>query len=135
MYPADLHHMTGWIIRDMSAGNNTFALCSEDKCVTWGQAQYGELGYGVGGKKSSANPDVVPSLTGIHTYRVACGMGHTLFLVDAAKADKFETFTSTVTHAEEQAAADKKGESKMGKKRATGLASKGGVKKAGAKKK
>lgn len=46
-----------------------------------GQAQNGELGYGPNGKKSSANPDKVYALEGVHTHQVACGIGHTLFLV------------------------------------------------------
>lgn len=46
-----------------------------------GQAQNGELGYGPTGKKSSANPDKVQALEGVHTHQVACGIGHTLFLV------------------------------------------------------
>lgn len=46
-----------------------------------GQAQNGELGYGPAGKKSSANPDKVYALEGVHTHQVACGIGHTLFLV------------------------------------------------------
>ena len=46
-----------------------------------GQAQNGELGYGPTGKKSSANPDKVHALEGVHTHQVACGIGHTLFLV------------------------------------------------------
>ena len=46
-----------------------------------GQAQNGELAYGPAGKKSSANPDKVYALEGVHTHQVACGIGHTLFLV------------------------------------------------------
>ena len=46
-----------------------------------GQASNGELGYGPAGKKSSANPDKVQALEGVHTHQVACGIGHTLFLV------------------------------------------------------
>ena len=95
MYPTDLHTLQGWVVRDMAAGNVTYALCSDDKCVTWGQAQYGELGYGPGGKKSSANPDLVKSLQGITTYRVACGMGHTMFVIDPnADLSKFPVFNS-----------------------------------------
>ncbi len=55
--------------------------------ITWGGASYGELGYGPKGKKSSANPEKVPSLEGIKVLSVACGTGHTLFLADAAAAD------------------------------------------------
>lgn len=87
--------LQGWVVRDMSAGNVTYALCADEKCVTWGQAQYGELGYGPGGKKSSANPDIVPALDGVKTMRVACGMGHTMFVVDpSTDMSKFPVFRS-----------------------------------------
>ena len=35
-----------------------------------GQANYGELGYGANGKKSSANPGKVDSLEGVKTQQV-----------------------------------------------------------------
>lgn len=44
---------------------------------------YCELGYGPGGKKSSANPDKCPSLEGITCYQVAMGFGHSVFLMNA----------------------------------------------------
>ena len=46
-----------------------------------GHATNGELAYGPGGKKSSAQPDKVPALEGVDTYAVAAGQAHTLFLV------------------------------------------------------
>jgi hypothetical protein len=57
---------------------------AQTSTITWGGASYGELGYGPGGKKSSANPDKVPSLEGLKVLSVACGAGHTVFLLDAA---------------------------------------------------
>ncbi len=36
-----------------------------------GQANYGELGYGANGKKSSANPGKVDSLEGVKTQQVS----------------------------------------------------------------
>jgi len=133
MYPIDLHSLSGWVLRDLSAGNVTYACCADDKCVTWGQAQYGELGYGPGGKKSSANPDLVPSLSGVKTMRVACGMGHTLFVVHPdTDLTKFPVFKTTATHEEEAAVAKQKEASAKGKKRtasgAVGKASKKGKK-------
>ena len=56
---------------------------AQTSTITWGGASYGELGYGPKGKKSSANPDKVPSLEGLKVLSVACGAGHTLFLADA----------------------------------------------------
>ena len=112
MYPKPFLELSGWMPRAFSAGAVTFAICSEARCccrvhiaphrarmpshaacgrsraqtstITWGGASYGELGYGPKGKKSSANPDKVPSLEGLKVLSVACGAGHTLFLADAA---------------------------------------------------
>ena len=112
MYPKPFLDLSGWMPRVFSAGAVTFALCSEARrgaaprlaraasisshaagspdplaqtsTITWGGASYGELGYGPTGKKSSANPDKVPSLEGLKVLSVACGAGHTLFLADAA---------------------------------------------------
>lgn len=47
-----------------------------------GHAQNGELAYGKTGKKSSANPDTVKALEGAECYQTACGIGHTLFLME-----------------------------------------------------
>jgi hypothetical protein len=40
----------------MACGPSTFAVAAERSVITWGQATNQELGYGEGGKKSSANP-------------------------------------------------------------------------------
>ena len=81
------HHLTsisqGWNLRSFACGNTTFAVAGEDAAVTWGQgAGQGELGYGPTGPKSSANPKKVETLSEKHCIQVACGVGHTLFLMD-----------------------------------------------------
>jgi len=93
MYPSPLMDLQGWKLRDFSCGNVTFAGCAEKSAVTWGGGMYGELGYGPKGKKSSANPDLVPALEGKTTRRVACGNGYTLFLVDKDEAKDLPKFT------------------------------------------
>ena len=93
MYPSPLMDLQGWTLRDFACGNVTFAACAEKSAVTWGGGAYGELGYGPKGKKSSANPDLVPSLEGKTTRRVAAGNGYTLFLVDKEDAKDLPTFT------------------------------------------
>jgi len=40
----------------MACGPSTFAVAAEKSVITWGAATNQELGYGEGGKKSSANP-------------------------------------------------------------------------------
>lgn len=81
-----------------------------------GKGEYGELGYGPKGKKSSANPDKVPSLAGLTTQQVACGIGHTLFLVDAEQVGDMPVWENT--NEEQPAAAD--GPAKGGKRKAAG---------------
>lgn len=93
MYPVPFMELQGWVMRDFASGGVTFAACAEKSAVTWGGGAYGELGYGPKGKKSSANPDLVPSLEGKTTRRVACGNGYTLFLVDKEDAKDLPSFT------------------------------------------
>ena len=81
MFPMPQMDLQGWVLRDFASGAVTFATCANESAVTWGAGGYGELGYGPNGKKSSACPDLVPSLEGKRTIMVACGLGQTLFLV------------------------------------------------------
>jgi len=90
-------NLSGWRIRSMSFGNESFGISADankeprrpwtEGCesvphvIMWGNAKYGELGFGAG-KKSSANPDTVKTLTGVMCKSVSCGMGHTTFLLD-----------------------------------------------------
>lgn len=95
MYPKPLMDLAGWNVHSLASGGTTFAAAAsstiapntpnertERQTVTWGHALHGELGYGVGGKKSSANPDVVPALVGAKTLQVSMGSAHSLFLVE-----------------------------------------------------
>lgn len=95
MYPKPLMDLAGWNVHSLASGGTTFAAAAsstvapgtpsertERQTVAWGHALHGELGYGVGGKKSSANPDVVPGLVGAKTLQVAMGAAHSLFLVE-----------------------------------------------------
>ena len=58
--------LVGWNIRSFACGGTTFAVAADTSTITWGGAQYGELGYGDAGKKSSANPAKARSLA--HPY-------------------------------------------------------------------
>lgn len=95
--PFPVQDLAGWRIRSMAFGHESFVIAADankeprrpwvEGCdsmphvITWGTSKYGELGYG-GSKKSSANPDVVQSLTGKMVKQVAAGVGHTLFLIE-----------------------------------------------------
>lgn len=83
MYPQPVLDLQGWTLRHLACGNTTFAAVGETSTITWGNGAYGELGYGPKGQKSSANPKLVDDLEGKLVHQVACGTGHTLFLIDA----------------------------------------------------
>ena len=88
MYPTPYMELAGWDIRSLSCGATTFGCAAsadgENSTITWGATSgFGELGYGEGGKKSSANPDKCMALEGALCHQVAMGQGHSLFLVDS----------------------------------------------------
>ncbi len=91
-----------------------------------GKGEYGELGYGPKGKKSSANPDKVPSLDGTPTLHVACGMGHTLFVVASDHADKLPVWENTIEEQPPRVADG--GGGRGGKRKAGGEGGKGSKK-------
>ncbi|CAN1323198.1 Protein RCC2 [Linum perenne] len=82
MYPKPLMDLSGWNIRCMDSGNMHFFVGADNSCISWGHAQYGELGYGPQGQKSSAVPKKVEILEGMHVLGVACGLGHSMAIVD-----------------------------------------------------
>lgn len=89
MYPTPYMELAGWEIRSFSCGATTFGCAAtfdgEKSTITWGATSgFGELGYGEGGKKSSANPDKCMALEGAICYQVSMGVGHSLFLVDSS---------------------------------------------------
>mmetsp|Transcript_18374 Transcript_18374/g.39474 ORF Transcript_18374/g.39474 Transcript_18374/m.39474 type:complete len:638 (-) Transcript_18374:175-2088(-) len=84
----------GHVVTSIGAGSQT-VFCSTKSGVTvsWGNGSHGELGYGEGENKSSSKPKFVNGLDSCLVSDVACGMGHTLFIVrdedeDDAKALK-----------------------------------------------
>ncbi|XP_077246488.1 regulator of chromosome condensation (RCC1) family protein isoform X2 [Tasmannia lanceolata] len=82
MYPKPVMDLSGWNIRCFDSGF-LFHVCGADaSCISWGCAQYGELGYGPDGQKSSSIPKKVEILEGMHVISVACGLGHSLIVVD-----------------------------------------------------
>ncbi|CAL1384040.1 unnamed protein product [Linum trigynum] len=82
MYPKPLMDLSGWNLRCMDSGNMHFFVGADNSCISWGFAQYGELGYGPAGQKSSAIPKKVDILEGMHVLGVACGLGHSMVIVD-----------------------------------------------------
>ncbi|KAH9693256.1 regulator of chromosome condensation (RCC1) family protein [Citrus sinensis] len=72
----------GSVNSSCTAGNMHHFVGADSSCISWGHAQYGELGYGPYGQKSSAMPKKVDILEGLHVISVACGYGHSLVIVD-----------------------------------------------------
>ncbi|XP_050208577.1 uncharacterized protein LOC126657950 isoform X2 [Mercurialis annua] len=91
MYPKPLMDLSGWNLRCMDSGSMHHFVGADNSCISWGHAQYGELGYGPAGQKSSAIPKKVEILDGMHVIGVACGMGHSMVIVDRKNAaDRLE---------------------------------------------
>jgi alpha-tubulin suppressor-like RCC1 family protein len=82
MYPKPLMDLSGWNLRCMDSGNLNHFVGADSSCISWGVAQYGELGYGPNGQKSSAAPKKVDTLEGMHVIGVACGFGVSMVIVD-----------------------------------------------------
>ncbi|KAL2346262.1 hypothetical protein Fmac_000262 [Flemingia macrophylla] len=91
MYPKPLMDLSGWNLRCMDSGNMHHFVGADSSCISWGHAQNGELGYGPTGQKSSAVPKKVEILEGMHVISVACGLGHSMVIVDRTNvADRLE---------------------------------------------
>nr|GEW43255.1 protein RCC2 homolog [Tanacetum cinerariifolium] len=82
MYPKPLMDLSGWKIRCMDSGSFHHFVGAESSCISWGNAQSGQLGYGPNQQKSSAIPKKVDILEGMHVISVACGLAHSLVVVD-----------------------------------------------------
>ncbi|OVA12857.1 Regulator of chromosome condensation [Macleaya cordata] len=82
MYPKPLLDLSGWNVRCMDSGSMQNFCGADDSCISWGHALYGELGYGPTGPKTSSNPKKVEILEGMHVISVACGMAHSMIVVD-----------------------------------------------------
>ncbi|KAL3142373.1 hypothetical protein ABBQ38_002709 [Trebouxia sp. C0009 RCD-2024] len=127
MYPKAFADLQGWNVRHMAAGATHYAVAADESTITWGQAQNGELGYGPEGKKSSANPDKVHALEGVHTHQVACGIGHTLFLVKpgSKQVEALEVFEPAVAEEEALPEPEAAGPAPKGKGKAAASKGKG----------
>lgn len=82
MYPKPVYDLSGWNIRCMDSGSMHYFVGADKSCISWGQSQCGELGYGLNQQKSSCIPKKVDVLEGMHVISVACGLAHSLVVVD-----------------------------------------------------
>lgn len=91
MRPAVLEALAnnGHVVTNCDGGSQTvFCTTANAVTVSWGQGPHGELGYGEK-KKSSSKPDFVTALDKCRIADLACGYGHTLFIIrDEDKGDK-----------------------------------------------
>lgn len=73
------------VVSHVGAGAASVACCTDGgNTVVWGQGPYFELGL-PGGKKSSAKPAFVDSLSGAKILDLACGLGSFLYVVEDDK--------------------------------------------------
>ena len=134
MYPKTEDELRGWNVSVYDCGAAHNVVHADSSLISWGSGcQCGELGLGVDGKKSSANPAKVDSLDGVKVAQIACGVANTILLVEAdATVDGLPEFTpvepaageaepAALPEEEEQAPKKPKG----GKRAAEPAASKG----------
>jgi alpha-tubulin suppressor-like RCC1 family protein len=83
MYPTMVPQVQGWRVRSVASGNTSTAVASERSLISWGPSPtFGELGYGENEPRSSTVSKEAPMLKGCLTLQVACGICHTLAIVD-----------------------------------------------------
>ena len=74
------------VVAHCDGGGQTVVCCTENaQTVAWGQGPHGELGLGA--PKSSAKPQFLDTLTGCRISDLACGYGHTLYVVKDEDAE------------------------------------------------
>lgn len=126
MYPKPVFDLSGWQIRCMDSGNTHSVCGADDSIIGFGTSQYGELGFGASGPKSSANPKKIDILEGMHAISVACGLGHSLIVVDRTnigeRLEKLDVYegrspTEAAIEAVEDISNKKQPVNKSGKKR------------------
>jgi alpha-tubulin suppressor-like RCC1 family protein len=112
----------GHVARHCDAGNQSVILSTSNAVtVAWGQGPYGELGLNA--VKSSSKPTFIPTLDGCRVASVACGYGHTLFVVrnddieDKVAVKKLPLLNHDDCHVLIQAAAGKARKEKDKKKK------------------
>mmetsp|Transcript_7313 Transcript_7313/g.9125 ORF Transcript_7313/g.9125 Transcript_7313/m.9125 type:complete len:636 (-) Transcript_7313:231-2138(-) len=72
----------GHEVKSLSAGAGMVMFgTANGNTISWGQGPHGELGYGKGGKKSSAKPQFLGGIDKCLTMQIACGYGHALMLI------------------------------------------------------
>ncbi|KAH7845457.1 hypothetical protein Vadar_002341 [Vaccinium darrowii] len=82
MYPKPLMDLSGWNIRCMDSGEMRHFVGADSSCISWGNAASGELGYGPDQVMSTRNPKKIDILEGMHVISVACGLTHSMVVVD-----------------------------------------------------
>lgn len=130
MYPKPEDELRGWKVHCLGTGATHNVLHADDAVISWGPACLsGELGFGEGGKKSSAKPAKVDSLDGVKVAQVACSIATSFLLVARdSVVDALPEFTpaefpaDAVDDGDEEDAA---GAGKGGKRKAAAAPAKG----------
>ncbi|RZC72489.1 hypothetical protein C5167_047974 [Papaver somniferum] len=117
MYPKPLLTLSGWNIRCMGSSATHNLVGAEKSCISWGNAQYGELGYGPEGPKTAVNPKKIDVLEGMHVMSVACGSYYSMVVVDRTNVgDKLDQLDVYDGKASEEGTAEAKAKSPAPKK-------------------
>lgn len=87
MYPRTEEELRGWKLKAMATGAGHNVVYADGSLISWGSGTLsGELGFGEGGKKSSASPAKVDALEGVEVAQLACGLANTFALVQSCEA-------------------------------------------------
>jgi len=107
MYPQVEQDLRGWNVHAVDSGGSHNVVHADSSTISWGSGCLsGELGFGEGGKKSSARPDKVTSLDSVDVAQVACGPGNTFLLVEGSPAvSKLPEWTPAAAGASSEASA------------------------------
>lgn len=100
MYPKPIQDVTSWHIKQIGCCSRSIVVIADEGCASWGATPtYGELGYGDSKPKSSTTPQEIKPLDGLSVLSVACGYGHSIFIVEDTeeeskkRVDKFPEYT------------------------------------------
>lgn len=121
MYPKPEDDLRGWQVHCHAVGHFHNVMHADSSVIVWGNGcASGELGFGVGGPKSSARPKKVDILETAKVPQVACGVANTVLLAErSAVIDALPEYTPTevVTVADDDAGKGGKGKSPATKRK------------------
>jgi len=133
MYPKPEDDLRGWNIHCFDVGHSHNVVHADNSVISWGSGTLsGELGFGEGGKKSSARPEKIDSLEKVNVAQIACGTAFSMLLVEKSDVvSKLPEWEPVEIEMEEEPAGGKGKSKAAGKRKAepAGAGAKKGKKK------